>query len=354
MEHKKALKAVSAVAIIAGIIALLIWGFIEGRKELATEKERERPVKPPLRVSAVGGESVVTLDAGTQARSGIAVSPLSKARHREEVSGYGLVLDASELTALYNNLISTKAQIEKGEASLNASGREYERLKSLNADKNISDKALEGAEAVRRSDEAALYALKESIRTFEDSISQKWGKVVARWVIEGSAPFKRLSGLDELLVQVTLPHGMEINNPPALIHIQGAGSAGISARFISPAPRTDPRIQGIGLLYIASGKGIVPGMSVTASLPVGKNEVSGVIIPDSALVWWQGKGWVYVQKDSSRFVRREVPSDAPVESGWFAEKGFTAGERVVVRGAQMLLSEEFRSEVQVGEEGEKK
>lgn len=354
MGSKKALKAVSAVVIIAGIISLLIWGFIEGRKELAIEKERERPVKPPLRVSAVGGESVVTLDAETQAKSGISVSPLSKVRHREEVRGYGLVLDASELTALYNNLISTKAQIEKGEASLNASRREYERLKSLNADKNISDKALEGAEAVMRSDEAALHAPRESLRTLEDSISQKWGKVVAGWVIEGSAPFKRLSGMDELLVQVTLPQGVETDSPPAVIHIQGAGSAGIFARFVSPAPRTDPRIQGIGLLYIASGKGIVPGMSVTASIPVGKKEVSGVIIPDPAVVWWQGKGWAYVQKDSNRFVRREVPADAPVGGGWFAEKGFSTGERVVVRGAQMLLSEEFRSEVQVGEEGEKK
>lgn len=353
MEHKKALRTVFAVVIIAGITALLIWGFIEGRKELAVEKERERPVKPPLRVSAAGGESVVTLDAETQARSGIAISPLTKARHREEVRGYGLVLDASELTAFYNNLISTKARIEKGEASLNASRREYERLKSLNADKNISDKALEGADAVRRSDEAALNELMESTRTFEDSMSQKWGKVAARWVMEGGAPFKRLSGLDDFLVQVTLPQGMEINNPPDVIHIQGAGNAGISARFVSPAPRTDPRIQGIGLLYIASGKGIVPGMSVAASLPAGK-EVSGVIIPDTAVVWWQGKGWAYVQKDSNRFVRREVPADAPAGGGWFVEKWFSEGERVVVRGAQMLLSEEFRSEVQVGEEGEKK
>ena len=37
--------------------------------------------------------------------------------------------------------------------------------------------------------------------------------------------------------------------------------------------------------------------------------------------------------------------------GWFAADGFAAGDRAVVVGAQILLSEEFKSRIQ-NEEGE--
>jgi len=46
----------------------------------------------------------------------------------------------------------------------------------------------------------------------------------------------------------------------------------------------------------------------------------------------------------------------PVSGGWFATRGFAPGDRVVTSGSQQLLSEEFRSQIQVlgeGEEGEK-
>ena len=40
-------RALLLVAITAGLGAVAIWGFFEGRQELAQEAERERPVKPP-------------------------------------------------------------------------------------------------------------------------------------------------------------------------------------------------------------------------------------------------------------------------------------------------------------------
>ena len=73
-------------------------------------------------------------------------------------------------------------------------------------------------------------------------------------------------------------------------------------------------------------------------------------VPADAVVWWQGRAWVYVQIDPQRFARREIPADAPVPGGWFLSKGIDAGDRVVNRGAQQLLSEEFRSQIEVGEE----
>ena len=39
-----------------------------------------------------------------------------------------------------------------------------------------------------------------------------------------------------------------------------------------------------------------------------------------------------------------------MESGWFVTSGFAPGDRAVMDGAQLLLSEEMKSQIQVGEE----
>ena len=59
---KRLLKPVLTLALVAGVIALAVWGFVEGRHELERERERERPVKPPTRVSVADGQPVVIFD----------------------------------------------------------------------------------------------------------------------------------------------------------------------------------------------------------------------------------------------------------------------------------------------------
>jgi hypothetical protein len=80
----------------------------------------------------------------------------------------------------------------------------------------------------------------------------------------------------------------------------------------------------------------------------------GAVIPGSATVWWQGKVWAYVQSAPDRFSRREVSTQIPAGDGWFVTGGFSQGDKVVVSGAQQLLSEELRPQAKVlGEEGER-
>ncbi len=91
-------------------------------------------------------------------------------------------------------------------------------------------------------------------------------------------------------------------------------------------------------------RALVPGFSEGA----GGKRTPGVVIPDSAVVWLDGKAWAYVQKGREKFVRQEVATNHPVGKGWFVTKNFQDGDRVVVQGAQLLLSEEFRAQIQIG------
>ena len=72
-------------------------------------------------------------------------------------------------------------------------------------------------------------------------------------------------------------------------------------------------------------------------------KVDGVLIPARAVVWTEGRAWVYIHQDHEHFSRREISTAIPAQEGWLMDNGFLQGERVVVIGAQLLLSEEFRS-----------
>lgn len=61
-------------------------------------------------------------------------------------------------------------------------------------------------------------------------------------------------------------------------------------------------------------------------------------VPDSAIIWWNGTQWIYLEKSPGQFTR------APLSIG------LTSQDHIVTTGAQQLFSEEFRSQIEVGEE----
>ncbi len=345
MMHRGRTRLMLALVASVGVAALLVWAFVQNRKEPAKEGEEERP-KGPSRVSTREGEKLIAIGRATQIKSGIAVAGVQAISHREEIRAYGSVLPVQELVDLYNNHVNAEAQAEKARASLEASQKEYERLKALRDNQNISDKAFQAAEATWSGDKASARAAEDSLVILEGNLRQRWGAVLAKWLADQSPALARLIRQQDVLVQVTLPPGSHVASAPPRISLQTPAGVLQSARLISPSPRTDPRIQGISYFYLADVReaGLVPGMNLVALVPAGP-EAKGVIVPAAAVVWWQGKSWVYAQRDPDHFIRKEISTDAPVKEGWFISKNLSADDRIAVSGAQLLLSEELRAEI---------
>jgi len=351
MMLRRLARVLGALLVLAGIGALLVWAFLEGHQEWALERERERPVTAVSRVSVQEHDHVIALDQATQAQSGIVVTSLEASSHQEERKGYGTVMDVDDLIALRKDMATAQAEVDKAQAHLEASRQEYERAQALHADNRISsDKALQAATAAWHTDAANARAAQAARRALEGTARQRWGPVLATWVFEASPDFDRLSQRQEVLLQITIPPDVALASAPPTASIQAADGTRSAARLVSPAPRTDPRIQGLSFFYLAPARsqGLLPGMNVLAYLPVGP-PVQGVRVPAAAVVWWQGTAWVYVQKDSNHFMRRAIATEMPVPEGWFVSTGLAAGDSIVVRGAQLLLSEEFRAQIQVRE-----
>ena len=105
------------VALLAGIAAVAVVGFVEGRQEAAHEAEREAPINPPLRVTMPErGEPVITLDADAQEAVGLRLAALPHGKYQDQVRAYGTVLDLTTLTTLNTNYVTAVSQLNTARA----------------------------------------------------------------------------------------------------------------------------------------------------------------------------------------------------------------------------------------------
>lgn len=350
-SRRRPVLGIAAAVLVIALGVLIIRGFIQGRTEATREAERERPVKAALRVSTQNGVPVITLDDETRQRSGITTSVPSPAPHQEEIRAYGTVLDPARLTDLANMHANAKAQLQTAHAKLGASKTAFERARYLyNDQQNVSLAQLQGAEAAFRTDQAAVNAADSQVRTLGATAQQELGPVLGKALIEGRPMIKRLIERQDFLVQVTLPPGVSLAAPPATAALQVGGKGRAMTEFVSPATRTDPKLQGVSYFYVVPAKsGALPGMNVLAFLPVGRS-VQGVTLPPAAIVWWQDRAWVYRRIRDNVFSRIQIPTEQPAEGGAYIASNLPKDAELVMNGAQMLLSEEFRAQIQVGED----
>jgi len=347
-------KMISGGLLLVGIGVLAVWGYISHRADLARERQLEQPIEARSTVTTENGAIVIALDDSTRLRIGLRLTALRRVQRRAAVLGYGKVLSPLAFAELRQQYVSARSKLEGARARLQATRQEYQRLKQLYNEnpQNISAKALQAAESAWRQDQAQTRAAEAALRAIESSGVHTWGERLAGWVIRDTPAFRKIASGERLVVRIAVSPAQLIPSPPEACLVDPGGGARVLATLISQAPQVDPRLQNPTFFYlVASGKAVLlPGMTVLSYLSAGSYR-PGVVIPDSAVVWWQGSPWVYVQSESGHFVRRPVSTDTPVEDGWFVADGVVPGDRIVVCGAQLLLSEEFRQQTQVGEEG---
>ena len=340
--------AAVAIAIAIPVGGLLVWGFVEGRDQAALEAEREQPVKEPLRVGKSDGQAVITVDAETQERSGIETTALKSAPYRDEVRAYATVLDPARLTELANSYASAKAQVQTAQAKGATSKAAFERTQALyNDHQNVSLAQLQTVEAAFRSDQAVLAMAESQLRTLSATARQEWGPVLGQSVVDGSPLVTDLIELRCFLIQVTLPAGVTLANAPPSASIELADGERAELKLVSAAARTDPRIQGLSFFYVTGADtAVLPGMNVVALLPSG-SAVTGVVVPHAAIVWSQDRPWAYRRVGPELFARIAIPTDLTA-SGGYVVRDLPDDAEIVTNGAQLLLSEEFRAQIQVG------
>jgi hypothetical protein len=312
---KPANKFIFALAAIFSIAAL------SGCSKSTSDKPADAPEKADAQ-----NEPGVKLDAETQERIGLKMKTPAPMQWLPQMRAVGRVVDPLAFTA-------EAADYETARAQVVASNGELGRTQKLAEQNNVSPRALETAQSAAARDSLALQSARAKF-------TADWGvQFAAQTNLVGYA--QRLQTDDIALVKLSLPSGTFPNPLPvaATIYFFNDETSSIAANFADDLG-IDPATQVQTLLFSVNKK-MPPSAAVTGLLKTSDEPVGGVVVPSSAVLRHEGKGWVYVQTETNQFVRTEISLDRLTDNGWFVSENLSATNRIVVTGAQAVLSAEL-------------
>lgn len=257
----------------------------------------------------------------------VQTAPLAAAEIAPKIEGSAAIVSPTALIQLDADLRAAKIAADYSQALLARS----QALFKSNA--TVSKQALETAE--RQADTDAV-----QLKLLESRLHADWGDEAPFLAPETRTDIvAKLSATTKNLVRIDLPAGIAGKPRNARLFPLGGGpSAAIETLW--PAPSGNLAMPGESYFgLVDSAPGLRAGDRARFTAEAGQAN-TGVVIPNGAIVIEGGEAWCYIESDAKKFERKRVPLELPVEDGYLVREGFAPGERVVVRGAAMLLARE--------------
>jgi len=295
------------------------------------------------------GDNLVEIDDDIADYVGVETFVLSATFFTPESKVVASVVDIRPILTLqtkYNQAVATRNVAKIAE---NSAKQELDRLAVLSkGGGSVASKKVAYADALWQQAKAQTQNLNVVVLAIKSDIIQTWGKEISSWVLTAnSKQWQRLLAHEDSLLLVTLPADLSLATGLATIKIarNDLRQQARKAYFVSPALSSDPIIQGETYFFKTTTGTLRTGMRLDAWIPQTNAALEGVFIPEQAVIWYQGESWVYIQVEDDLYQRRALGSSLSTAGGFFSNTAFKAGEALVIRGGQMLLSEEFRWQI---------
>lgn len=354
------------LGLIIGLQAILIialfWVLIfYGKDEYEVyQNSHEDEIETPNHISEKDGINIVSLSAASQQNSGISTQKLASSNFAGTLKSTGTVIAIDSLIEAKANYLRAQSEIALARAASGNNIQQYQRLKSLNDDdKNVSDKVVQDALASVNSDKAKITAAELQLSNLQNAVKLQWGETLADLVLNSKLVphLANLLNRKNVLVQVSLPPESPAPAAGSALNVSPLNTSSIiKAIYVSPAALSDANGYGKTFYYSAPAEQLRIGMRVNAETEASDNIGAsdsktnrGVVIPNQAIVWFGGKPWAYFKQGKSKtgddqFVRKPINTDTEIAGGWF-NQGLNTESEIVISGAQLLLSEEFKNQI---------
>ena len=347
------------------LIIALFWVLIFYSKDEydAYQNRHEDEIASPNHISENKGMSIVSLSAAIQQNSGITTAKVSSSTFAGKLKSTGTVIAIDSLIEAKANYLQTKSEIALANAASSNNLQQYQRLKTLNEDdKNVSDRVVQEALAAVNGDKAKITAAELQLNNLQSAVKLQWGETLSSLVFNNKMSGDKLAphlanllNRNNVLVQVSFPLEFPTPKLGSTLNLRplNAVDAAIKAVYVSPAAHSDANGYGKTFYYSAPAESLRIGMRVNTEAEASIKANDGVVIPNQALVWYGGKAWAYFKQAKNKqgedqFARKPINADIEVgsgaDNGWF-NQGIDVQSEVVVSGAQLLLSEEFKSQI---------
>lgn len=282
------------------------------------------------------GQTVVKLNDEEQKKYGIQTTNLSEIVKENQFYAFASVVDVSPLVGYLTDL-------KTAHINLDLAKRTFARMKRLyETGKNASLKDVENAEAEVRKQE-------ESIRGILNRIAIQWGEEIAahKDIESFLRPFIEHK---QSLIRVDLLPGQSLETPPKTVKISLINEEKIAydAEYFATPKVVESGNISRSFIYLVRGDALPVGMKVKAVFNQG-SKIKGLFAPESAIVRASGALWVYKKHNNDEFLRVQIKPVFPADGGWVITDPIQSSDLIVVKGAQMLLSEELKSQIRLVE-----
>jgi hypothetical protein len=273
----------------------------------------------------------VTLDAEAQQRLGLALAPVSSTLATAVASGIAVVIDGAALAA-------TQADLESARAEVTAARENLDRLQKLYADDgNASRQAVDAARTQWAAARARLALAEAKLRS-------DWGAQIVAGPGTGGKLLDDIASGRAVMLRAefagALPAGVE-QLQYSLLAPDPNDNASLSVEFVGRSHAPAQAAGGPSVLLRIAPSNKDPGLRPGERVPVIAASRSGSahpLVPAAAAFVDGGQFWCYVAREGGRFDRVPLLSTERVADGSPVALGAKEGDRVVVRGAPLLLS----------------
>ena len=170
---------------------------------------------------------------------------------------------------------------------------------------------------------------------------------LTRQFAEGAPLLEALESGQQRVLRLRLPLGERMPAGTGFVFVAPDGRRDTARKgyVLGPAPVTAGALPATAYFLRMEAPDLQPGMLVDVYVPLPDRALAGIALPRSAVVWYAGGRWCYLEEQDNAFVRTRVEAAAEFGSRLVVDAGIPAGARVVATGAEVLLAEEFRASI---------
>ena len=268
--------------------------------------------------------------------AGIIVSKLTqdKITLEEEINaisiGYKNLLDVVSKYDVLN------VQLSKSKINKTYNERIYLRLKSLYDEQgSIALKDLEEVEFKIESIKADMNSIQKDMDFLISEIKLEYGSILVDDVLSERKIFTSL-----------------INNSSSLLIIENVNLTNKNRNykfnneeliFLNPYNGNSNLRGNVGIFLLQNVK--ISSNSKQTVFLENEDLIEGYFIPESALLYHGGKVWAYFRENNELFYKEEITNLYSIDNNKVFSTNSLLNLNIVVSGAQILLAEEFRSQI---------
>ncbi len=273
---------------------------------------------------------------------------LVNTQYTPELTGFATRVNLTPLLNTRQQYLKLMTEQAVAEITLDRAQQNTKRIASLHRNNATSIRKLLDQQSQLKIAQTKHHALQQQITNLRLQTRSTWGdKLSQQFLSKDSA---MLDTLNKSLYLVYLPPNIKQPSTSIAIAAFGLRESAQQASLLAPAFNyaNTQQTQQIGtpFFYLTETAQTPAQQRAAIWIPLPEQTLNGVSIPSSALVWHLGQAFVYLQINDELFKRIKITHKKLIDSStYFIQDDLQEGDKLVISGAQMLLSEEFRNQI---------